>query len=156
MSDKINGPTATDAQLVMQLYDLRRETEMRKARDWATLQFSPKSFQDVSAIFQAAGSDENRWLRQFITYYEMAGSFVNRGVLNRDLLEDSVGEYVNVYVKLKPYLKELREVTGWPDFMVNIEHLVEESERGRQLMKVMETWFADRAPRPAMATKQSA
>ena len=156
MSENSSKPTAADAQLIMQLYDLRRESEMRKARDYCTQQFSPTSLQEIQKIFENSGSDQNRWLRQVITYYEMVGSFVNRGVLNRDLLEDSVGEYVNVYMKLKPYIKQLRESYGWPDFMINIERLVEESERSRHMMKVMEGWIAERARRAAAASRQSA
>jgi len=40
-------PTVADAQLVLQLYELRREAEMRKARDWCTMSIchppAPKS-----------------------------------------------------------------------------------------------------------------
>ena len=44
----------------------------------------------------------------------MLASFVNRGVLNRDRVEDLVGEHINLYAKLKPYLKDLREAFGLP------------------------------------------
>ena len=145
------NPTATDAQLIMQLYDLRREPEMRKARDWSTQQFFPSSLDDITALFMAQGSDENRWLRQVISYWEMVASFVNRGVLNRELLEDSVGEYVNVYTKFRPYLKELRKAFGYPDFMINIERLVEESETGRRRVVMTEKWFAERSAREIQA-----
>jgi hypothetical protein len=150
------NPDAKDAQLIMQLYDLRREAEMRKARDWSTQVFAPNSLDDIVAISMARGTDENRWLRQVISYWEMVASFVNRGVLNRDLLEDSVGEYVNVYAKFKPYLKEIRQTFGWPDFMINIERLVEESERGRRLLAMMEKWMADARTREAQAQRKTA
>lgn len=150
------NPDAKDAQLIMQLYDLRREAEMRKARDWSTQVFAPNSIEDIMAIFMAQGSNENRWLRQVISYWEMVASFVNRGVLNRDLLEDSVGEYVNIYCKFRPYLKEIRQTIGWPEFMSNIERLVEESERGRRLLATMEKWTAERRAREAQAQRKTA
>ena len=147
------NPTATDAQIMMQLYDLRREAEMRKARDWSTLEFFPSSQEEIMAIFMAQGSDPNRWLRQVISYWEMVASFVNRGVLNRDLLEDSVGEYVNVYSKFRPYLKEIRRAIGYPEFMINIERLVEESEAGRRRVAMMEKWIADRRAQQAQGAR---
>jgi hypothetical protein len=150
------NPTTTDAQLIMQLYDLRREAEMRKARDWSTQEFSPSSLEEIMVIFMAQGSDQNRWLRQVISYWEMVASFVNRGVLNRDLLEDSVGEYVNIYAKFRPFLKEIRQTIGFPEFMSNIERLVEESERGRRLMAMMQKWFAEEREREARAARKTA
>ncbi|MGH9555408.1 MAG: DUF4760 domain-containing protein [Terriglobales bacterium] len=145
------NPDAKDAQLIMQLYDLRREAEMRKARDWSTQEFFPSSQEEIMTIFLAQGSDQNRWLRQVISYWEMVASFVNRGVLNRDLLEDSVGEYVNVYTKFRPFLKEIRQTIGYPEFMSNIERLVEESETGRRRVVMMEKWFAERRAREMQA-----
>ncbi|MGH9508813.1 MAG: DUF4760 domain-containing protein [Terriglobales bacterium] len=150
------NPDTKDAQIIMQLYDLRRETELRKARDWSTQEFLPSSQEDIMAIFMAQGTDQNRWLRQVISYWEMVASFVNRGVLNRDLLEDSVGEYVNVYCKFRPFLKEIRQTIGFPEFMSNIERLVEESERGRRMVAMMEKWFADRRAREAQAERKTA
>ncbi|MCI0349291.1 MAG: hypothetical protein L0Z53_07695 [Acidobacteriales bacterium] len=151
---KFSQATPTDAQLIMQLYDLRREPELRKARDWCTQTFFPASVDDIMAVFQARGTDHNRWLRQFITYYEMAASFVNRGAVNRDLLEDSVTEYINFYAKVRPFLKELRAKIGWPHFMQHIEMLAESSPRGRELTKTMLRWFEERRAREAKAAAQ--
>jgi hypothetical protein len=140
-----------DAQLILQLYDLRREPEMRKARDWRTQQIFPSSRDEVLKLAFVMGTDENRYLRQFLTYYEMVGSFVNRGLLNRDLLEDSVGEHINLYAKLKPYLKDLREATGFPEFMQHTERLIEGSQNGRRRLAIMQKRIAQR-----MADKKSA
>ena len=148
---KLSKATSTDAQLIMQLYDLRREAELRKARVWCTQTFSPNSLDDIMAVFNARGTDENRWLRQFVTYYEMAASFVNRGALNRDLFEDSVTEYINLYTKFKPFLKDLRVKIGWPNFMRHTERLVEDSPRGREMVQMMLRWFEERRAREAKA-----
>ena len=97
---------------------------------------------EVMEVLRASGTDHNRWLRQFITYYEMVASLVHRGVLDRDLLEDSVTEYVNLYAKLKPFMKQLRRETGLPTFMRQTERLVEKSLRGQDTLATMEKWFA--------------
>lgn len=140
--DPFDGPDHHDADILLKLYELRREPEMRRARDWATQDFRPSSAAEVMYILREKGSDHNRWLRQFITYYEMVGSLVHRGILDRDLLEDSVGEYVGIYTMFKPFLKELREAIGVPWFMANIERLVEESQRGRERMAAAEKRLA--------------
>ncbi len=144
MKETSPGPDHHDADILLKLYELRREPEMRKARDWCTQQFMPASAEDVMAVFRASGTEQDRWLRQFITYYEMVASLVHRGILDRDLLEDSATEYGNLYAKCKPFLEQLREAIGFPGFMRNIERLVEESKRGRELLVIMEKWFAAR------------
>ncbi len=137
--DPFHGPDHHDADILLKLYELRREAEMRKARDWCTLEFMPSSAEDVLAVLRETGkTDRNRWLRQFITYYEMVASLVHRGVLDRDLLEDSVSEYIGFYAMLKPFLKQLREAVGFPDYMRQIERLVEESQRGREALATIE------------------
>jgi hypothetical protein len=145
---KDTGPDHHDADILLKLYDLRREPELRKARDWATLEFRSSSAEDVLAVLRATGTEHNRWLRQFITYYEMVASLVHRGILDRDLLEDSVTEYVSFYAKSKPFLKQVRETAGLPDFMRNIERLVEESKRGRELLTTIEKWLAAKRTSP--------
>src|SRR6185369_13025051 len=83
--------TAADAQLIMQLYDLRRESELRKARAWWA-NFWPQSADDVMAVASKFGSQENAWFRQASGYWEMAASMVVRGALNADLFFDANGE----------------------------------------------------------------
>ena len=78
-------PTATDAQLILQLYDLRREPEMRKARNWWAADFFPENADDFVKVAWAMGSQENNWLRQVSGYWGMAASFVLQGVLNEEL-----------------------------------------------------------------------
>ena len=57
-------PTVADAQLIVQLYDLRRESEMRKARTWWTTEFFPETADDFLKVSGAMGTQENAWLRQ--------------------------------------------------------------------------------------------
>ncbi|HLW54096.1 MAG TPA: hypothetical protein VKW06_14760 [Candidatus Angelobacter sp.] len=139
------GPDHHDAEILLRLYELRRETELRKARDWVAFQFRPASVDDVLAVLRDAGkTEQNRWLRQFMSYYEMVASLVHRGVLDRDLLEDSVNEYIGFYVLMKPFLKPIREAMWLPSFMKNIERLVEESPRARAHAAMIEKWLSRR------------
>ncbi len=77
-------PTAEDAQIIMRLYDLRREPEMRKARGWFA-GFWPRNPDDVIQVINAVNPQENAWFRQVSGYWDMAASFVLRGALNEDL-----------------------------------------------------------------------
>ncbi|HLW84372.1 MAG TPA: hypothetical protein VKR60_04100 [Candidatus Sulfotelmatobacter sp.] len=131
-------PTVADAQLILQLYDLRREAEMRKARHWWIAEFFPQSVDDVLKVTQAMGTQENNWLRQVGGYWSMAASFVLLGVLNSDLfLQPSVsGEMVFVYAKVQPFLKELREKMGDPNMFGNIEKVITGSKFGRERLKL--------------------
>jgi hypothetical protein len=130
-------PTATDAQLILQLYDLRREPEMRKARSWWLGEFWPQSADDFMKVAGAMGSQENNWLRQVGGYWSMAASFVLHGALSEELfLQPAVsGEMVFVFAKVHPFLQELREKIGDPQMFGNIEKVITSSKYGRERLK---------------------
>src|SRR5271163_263690 len=129
-------PTTADAELIVKLYDLRREAELRKARNW-WLGFWPDSADDIVKIASASGTQENAWLRQAGGYWEMAASFVLHGVLSRELfLEPSFsGEMFVFYGKVEPFVKELREKTQTPTIFGNVEKLIATSEGGAERLK---------------------
>jgi hypothetical protein len=130
--------TATDAQLIMQLYDLRREPEMRKARSWWIGEFWPQNADDVLKVAWAMGSQENNWLRQVGGYWSMAAAFVLQGALNEELfIQPAVsGEMFFVFAKVQPFLKELREKMGDPQMFGNIEKVITGSKFGRERLKL--------------------
>lgn len=132
-------PTAADAQLILQLYDLRREAEMRKARNWWFVGFWPQSAEDFLKIAFTPGSQENNWLRQVTGYWSMAASFVLHGALNEELfMQPAVsGEMFIVFAKVHPFLKELREKAGDPQMFATIEKVIMGSKFGRERLKFM-------------------
>jgi len=131
-----NTPTTADAELIVKLYDLRREAELRKARTW-WLGFWPESTDDIMKIASAMGSQENNWLRQVSGYWEMAASFVLHGALNRDLfLEPSFsGEMFVIFGKVEPFLKELREKMQNSAIFGNVEKLIATSAGAPERLK---------------------
>jgi hypothetical protein len=126
--------TPMDAQLILHLYDLRRETEMRKARHWWFADFWPQSADEFLKISSAMGTQENNWLRQVAGYWSMAASFALSGALNVDMfLQPAVsGEMYFLFAKLQPFLKELREKLGDPHFLLNIEKVIHSTKFGRE------------------------
>ncbi len=129
--------TAADAQLIMQLYDLRREAEMRKARNWWFTGFWPRNADDFTKVAFTPGTQENNWLRQVTGYWSMAAAFVLQGALNADLfLQPAVsGEMFIVFAKVQPFLKDLREKAGDPHMFENIEKVIMSSKFGRERIK---------------------
>ena len=132
-------PTIADAQLIVQLYDLRREPEMRKARAWWAGEFFPESAEDYMKVAFAMGTPENAWLRQAGSYWGMVASFVVTGVLNEELfLKPGVsGEMFLIYAKIHPFIKELREKLNDPNAWKEIEAAVTRTKWGRDRLQFM-------------------
>lgn len=134
--------TAADAQIVLKLYELRRETEMRKARHFLAAEFWPESAEDTLRIARAYPSPENTWLRQVTSYWEMAASFVVRGALHEGLFFDSSGEMYCVFAKFKPFLSEIRQKL--PYFLLTVEKVIMSTQDGRQRLERLEERLAQR------------
>ena len=100
-------PTYEDAQLVLKLYELRREEKLRAAREWFVGKFFPRSAADLETLYTVPGI-ENTYFRMVTSFWDMTASFVVRGVLNADLLIDSAGEMLLVWAKLESHLPEIR------------------------------------------------
>lgn len=131
--------TAADAELILKLYDLRRESEMRKARNWAVVQFWPQNADEFIKVANALGTQENAWLRQVGGYWDIAASLVLHGALNADLFLEggSSGEMFFIYAKVEPFLKEIREKMQSPGLFANVEKVITEHKAGRDRLKVV-------------------
>lgn len=132
-------PSHADAQLIIQLYDLRREAEMRKARNWWGGEFFPQTADDFLKVVWAMGTQENNWLRQVGGYWGMVTSFVLSGVLNEELFLQPgfSGELFLVYAKIHPFVKELREKLNDPEAFLNLEKAVTRTKWGRNRLQFM-------------------
>jgi len=133
-------PTSDDARLILELYDLRREPEMRKARQWWLGTFWPTQADDFMRIQAAAGTPENNWYRQVSGYWSMAANFVLKGAANEELFFDMsfCGEMYFLFAKVKPFLKELRQKTQNPAMFGNIEKAIMGSKAARDQFAVVE------------------
>jgi len=129
--------TAADAEICMKLYDMRRETEMRKARNWFVA-WQPQSYEDFKAISMAFGSQENAWFRQVMSFWEMAASLPLSGAVNADLFVQWNGEMLFTYVKIKPFIAQIRQQMKSPEFMQNIETFFNSTPALRKRVAIME------------------
>jgi hypothetical protein len=115
MTDK-----ARSAELILKLYELRREAVMREARNWF-FAFNPESFEDIQ---RAVMGEHSAYLRMVTTYWDMACSFVNHGAVDADMFNDANGEHVFVFAKLQPYLEQIRASNGNPNAFKHLEQAV--------------------------------
>ena len=115
--------TYEDVNLILKLYEMRREDKLREARDWYFMQFFPETIEDVQEVL-TPGHPHNAHLRMVTSYWDMAASFAVRGPLNADLLLGSSGELLLVWAKLEKFVPQLREASGLPEFFRNIEEIV--------------------------------
>ena len=109
-----------DADLILKLYDLRREATMREARNWM-FTFNPTSVQDVIDVLL---SEHSGHYRMVISYWDMAAAMVNNGAIDEQLFNETNGEHIFVYAKIAPVIEEVRAQFGHPDFLRNLETLV--------------------------------
>ncbi len=108
-----------DADLILKLYDLRREETMRKARDWM-ISFNPNSMQDILDVVM---SEQSAYFRMATSYWEMAASLVNHGGIDEDMFNDANGEHLVVFAKLQPFLADMRAQFS-PHSFQHLEKLV--------------------------------
>jgi len=130
-------PSARDAQVILQLYDLRREPEMRKARNWWVTEFWPSSADDFMKVAQALGTQENNWLRQVGGYWGIASALVLQGAVSEELFLRPAfsGEMFFIYGKVYPFIKDLREKIGDPEAFLDIEKVITNTKWGRERLK---------------------
>jgi hypothetical protein len=108
------------ADLILKLYDLRREETMRKARNWFAA-FNPDTLEEVIA----AGRGENSaYFRMVASYWEMACALVNNGAIDEQMFADAGGEQNFVFAKIQPFITQIRETINQPNFLVNLEKYV--------------------------------
>lgn len=134
--------TPQDADLIIKLYDLRRDETMRKARNYFAFEFFPKSADDMKAVLNNINvhPDHNAYLRQVVSYWEMAAAMVNHGSIDRALFFDTNGEFFGVWAKIGDFIEDLRASFG-PQFLVNLEKLIAAAPDGAKRVQVMKERF---------------
>jgi hypothetical protein len=144
-----------DADLILKLYDLRREKTMRDARNWF-FTFNPETPQD---FFDVLTSDKSGLYRMVVSYWDMACSLVNNGAIDAQMFNDANGEHLFVYAKVEPFLPALREAMGAPQLLSHLEKVVKETPdyearlaaiRDR-MAKLIEIWKQKNAAQAAAA-----
>ena len=141
------------AQLNLQLFDMRREPLLRKARDWFVLEFHPATSEEY---FSAFTGEKNSWMRMVLGYWDMAASMVTHGAIDRDMFMAAHSEIIGTFCKVHPYLGELRGRIG-PMALKHIEDVVmampdAEGELARRRTRLKNNWEAKQTSKAGFLT----
>lgn len=129
------SPDNYDAELLLRLYELRREEKLRRAREWLIGKFHADSIEDFDKQYPM-GSEENALFRMAVSYWDMAASLVNHGLIKEDLFFENTGELWLTWEKVRQLAPGFREARKNPVVWKNLETLARKYEQ----------WMATRAP----------
>src|SRR5688572_22757450 len=108
------------ADLLLKLYDMRREPTMRQARSWFVT-FTPDNADEIGAVLR---SEHSAAFRMVTSFWDMAASFVNNGAIDEKMFNDANGEHVVVFALIEPFVAEHRKKIGQPHYLLQLEQLV--------------------------------
>jgi hypothetical protein len=120
-------PTHEQAQLHLQVYDLRREARLRQARDWFQQNYTAETFDDAMRI-AAPGTENGTFVGMVIGYWEQACALLNYGLLHEDLFFETSGEFFGVWELLKPVVPQFREQFADKNLLANLERAAQRYE----------------------------
>lgn len=127
------GAKQEEADLILKLYEMRRDEKLREAREWYDTEFNPQSAQDVLKIL-GGSFDDNVKFRMVLTYWEMVAALVNYGSLSAELVHSTNVEHLRYWAKIEPFMDELRQTTG-RGFLPELEKMVKTAPDYEQRME---------------------
>src|SRR4051794_20845121 len=111
------------AEVLLKLYELRTEPELRRARAWFAFEFHPVTAKDVLSAWLGPGHESAPY-RMVTSYWDMAASFVHQGAIPSEMFNAANTEHFALYAKMRPFLAEVRAATSYPDYLMNLERVV--------------------------------
>jgi len=129
------------ASLLLKLYELRTEASLRTARSWFAFEFHPTSARDVLATWLGPGHESAPY-RMVTSYWDMAASFVVQGAIPADMFNAANTEHIALYAKLRPFLAEVRSKTNYPDYLGNVERIIESMQNPEERIAIFERYLA--------------
>ena len=116
-------PSHADAELLLHLYEIRREPELRRARAWFLTEFKAAAWSEIKPRY-LGHSEEDRFFRMTVSYWEMVATLVNRGVLHDELFFDHTGEDIVTWERCKPWIADARADLR-PNYLAQFEGMVQ-------------------------------
>jgi hypothetical protein len=121
------APTHEQAQLHLQVYDLRREARLRQARDWFQENYKAETFEEAMQL-APPGTQNGKYVGMVLGYWEQACALLNYGLLHEDLFFETSGEFFGVWEALKPVVPEFRKRFAEKNLLVNLEKTAQRFE----------------------------
>jgi hypothetical protein len=144
-------PNATDAQLILQLYNLRREPVMRAARKYVVSELWPQNYDEFKAVVTGYGTEPNAFFRQVMTFWNMAAALVLRGAVNEQLFFETNNEPYFLWAKFGDYIAQARKDQIDPEFLSHLEKLTSKPAAKKRIKGLQERLAARRALAAAAA-----
>lgn len=141
------------AELILKLYDLRREAKMREARNWL-FGFNPTSAEEIGNTMM--DPEVGPYLRMVLSYWDMAAALVNHGAIDADMFYDTGGEHIGVYSKIEPFIAELRTQWEMPDAFSHLEKVIMDRPDGAERIRKTQEWMKTIAEKMAAGTEAAA
>jgi hypothetical protein len=126
------------ADLILKLYDLRREKKMRKARNWI-FSYTPASAEEYMQTMM--DPEVGGYLRMVVSYWDMAATMVVHGAIDAEMFNETAGEHVLVFAKIQPLLGQLREMWQAPDALKNLEKVIMDRPDGAERVRKTREWM---------------
>jgi hypothetical protein len=149
----VSANAIEQAELILKLYELRRETVMREARSYVGGEFKPASGRELVEIVTTGGK-HGSFVLQVFGYWDMVAAFVQHGALDAGLVYDTCQEMYFQYAKIQPHLAEFRKAMNLPEWMISIERVVEGSKAGRGRLAFMQKGMTAAVPVRAAPAKR--
>jgi hypothetical protein len=132
--------TSQAAGVLLKLYELRTEPTLRQARSWFVFEFHPESATDVLSAWLGPGYATAPY-RMVTTYWDMAASLVVHGAIPAEMFNAANTEHFVLYAKLRPFLSEVRAIAKFPDYLTNVEQVVEMSPQSADRVAMFERYL---------------
>jgi hypothetical protein len=150
--------TPADAEIIIKLYQLRTEAVLRKARAWLVGEFWPQTVEEFFAVYDNPADKNNPFIRQVISYWEMAAAMVIHGAVSAELFVDSNAEGFFILAKFAPILAAIREKN--PTFLTKTSEMVKRfssaAQRYEAIGKRVEAMRGSQAPKPKRRAPKAA
>jgi hypothetical protein len=152
-------PTNEQAQLHLQVYDLRREARLRQARDWFQQNYYAETIDEANRI-APMGTETGTYVGMVIGYWEQACALLNYGLLHEGLFFETSGEFFAVWELLKPVVPQFREQFKDPTMLANLEKAAQRYEAWQERrapgnVAVMRQWMQQEKQKKAASAAKA-
>ena len=120
-------PTHEQAQLHLQVFEMRREARLRQARDWFTKNYFADTFEEAMRI-APMGSEGGTNVMMVLGYWEQACALLNYGLLHEGLFFETSGEFFGVWERVKAVVPQMREKFVYKDYLAHLEKAAQRFE----------------------------
>ena len=152
-------PTHEQAQLHLQVYDLRREARLRQARDWFQQNFRANTLEEAMRL-AAPGTEQGAFVGMVMGYWEQACALLNYGLLHEDLFFETSGEFFGIWEQLKPTVPQFRTQFKDPNMLSNLEKAAQRYEAWQERrapgnIAVMRQWMKQEQSKSATSSAKA-